>query len=302
MTNIEQNLLLFDDLSASEQAEAEAYLREHPEAQSLVEEGQVLRGLLASQEIANVDMEDVADYVVSRRFIHNDPRLNRVGDAIQAHPELAKAVATIESNLARIIVGAEDPIAQFERLSGHSLSADTTAKVAKDRPAERRAPQMRLVRRPMRLALAACVAFVGLYSALWIVGSGIQAEHLRMADLDGVSELYEGPRFRGETESGDVAQYEAAMLLLHEARTSTVGLFPSYDESKLADAVSAIHAVANPDGEATYVSMEAQYVLARIYVYQERYEDAAQLLGSLVDQAGPRAPDAQRLLDYIGNR
>ncbi|MDX1440346.1 MAG: hypothetical protein R3284_10640 [Rubricoccaceae bacterium] len=308
MNFIEQKILLFDELPEGDRAEVEAYLHSNRGAQALLDEGRALRRILSMgvDEAGEVGSEDVADYVVSRAMGEDlNTRFHRVEQAIRQNPELASIVTSLEENLSRMTANAEDPIAQFERLSGHAVSSQTSTRVsrANDRAAAPPAREMRLVhRRPMRLALAACIALVGLYGALWFAGSATTAEHHRIADLDEVSAAYEGPRFRGESSSTDIERYEEAVALLRDARTSTLGLFPSYDFQKLGEAEQVLKRIVESSDEPTFVSMEAEFVLGRIYVHQQRYGEATEVLEPIVERAGPRAGSAQRLLDYVAGR
>lgn len=302
MNSIIQKLLVFDDLPADEQSELEEYIRDNPEAERYLAEGRAIQQVLAAGNVSDeLDAEQLADYVVSRSFAggKKEQRFDSVERLLEERPELAEIVKGFERNLQRITDGAEDPFDQFTRLSGHTIHDNQSA--GNKSQGESTPAHMRLVKQPVRWALAACIGFVALYGALRVASSQMEAEHIRVANLEDVSAVYEGPRFRSETSENDIEQLEDALQVLVDSRRSTLGLFPTYNESDLERAKGLLQSLSASE-EPSFVSMEAGFVLGKLLLHQEQYSDAEAHLEQVVQLEGPRASDARRLLDYIDSQ
>ncbi len=206
-------------------------------------------------------------------------RLERDGD-LRARVDSARAHAE------RIERASEDPIAAFERLSGHSLSQPKQIKAERsalrrrtnDRPAAQRAG------RPARTAFlryALMVAFVlvGLYGVLGIASRSSLSE-LQMMGVpgDGIYQMGREQVFRGDVrvpgpDSND-ARFRQAINLIKDARETTIGLFPRYDRSKLSEARTLLQAIRETEEENTFLHLEALYLLGKTMLLQEDAEAA----------------------------
>src|SRR5690606_25302862 len=135
MNDIEQKLLLYDDLPPEEQEEVERYVQVHPEWTALLAEARALRALLRSthDDDAAPDATDIADYVVARALGKRRPppeyaaRYARVEAALAADPALERQAREMLKTLEQVAAEAEDPMAQFERLTGRRLEARAPA-------------------------------------------------------------------------------------------------------------------------------------------------------------------------------
>ncbi|MDX1532036.1 MAG: hypothetical protein R3362_10970, partial [Rhodothermales bacterium] len=132
MESIEQKILLYDDLPASERAEVDAYLVEHPGGRALQEEGRQLRGLLDAAARTGADLPDaetVAEAVVAR-YMGGRPLppalaaiTERVAEAVRSQPEVERQHALMVERLKSLSAEAASPLDHFEQLTGRRLGS-----------------------------------------------------------------------------------------------------------------------------------------------------------------------------------
>lgn len=150
------------------------------------------------------------------------------------------------------------------------------------------------------MGLAACVALFVVYGGLALVSHAVQPERATLADLGRVPEAYEGLRLRGEGPADQTAdQYALALEYLGEARSSVLGLFPSYNDDRLNAAAAELEGVIEASGEDSWEGLEALYILGKIRLYQNNTAEALWALQSVVALEGPHAAEARRLLDHL---
>lgn len=328
----ESQLLNYDSLPASARAEADAYLAEHPDAARLVAEGRALHALLgqAARFGAEVpDTEALAQFVTAQFMAHRPlpPEVEALGqrihDALAAHPELERQYSMMLDRLRSLTDAAESPHTQFERLVGYSLTgapsrtptsgpADANGAPAVAAPRQRhrswRAPADEPDGRPLlqrlsfpRLALAASLLLALLYGSLFLASNAEQTEWERLANLEAIPSEYEGLRLRGVDGGMDPAaeRYAAALDRLNTARSSTLGLFPAYDEAQLDTTVQLLRQVTELDQPDAALGLEAWYLIGRVLLYRGDVAAARDAFQIVVERQGPSTPDARRLLDAL---
>jgi len=339
MTDIESRLLNYDELPASERDEVDAYLAEHPEAADLLAEGRALRALLEEAGRLDADVPDaeaVAQFIAAQHMAQRPlpDELAALGRRIEAafeeHPEVERQFSMMQERLKTLVADAESPRAQFERLTGRSLgtSRRTEAAPAPEVPATMAAVQAAAQPAPParrdrsktwrtsvtdslslfqsfslpRLAFAATFIVVLLYSGLFVASRVGQPDYARLADLDAVENEFAGLRLRGSDGQFDLAagRYAAALDALGAARSSTLGLFPHYDTAGLNEAIGLLEEAAELEGQDSPLGLEAWFLIGKILLYEGELDVARDALEIVVEQQGPSAPDAQRLLDELG--
>ena len=224
----------------------------------------------------------------------------RVVDARLGHGPLVREEAPeIRDALDRLEAETEDPVSQFERLTGHTLEApaprpsgDGLASGSLRLAADRQPERSRALIVARRLAFAAVVC-AGLYGAGFGASSLLMPERARVAHVDDVADTFRP--VRGASLSD---RYAEAVARLEDARQSTLGLFPHYDDAALDRAADAFAEIAREAPNDQY-GKEATLALGRIRVLQGRDEEARTALDVVVAGGGYRAPDAVRLLDFL---
>lgn len=313
MNSTEERLLSYDELPPGEQAELDAHLAAHPEARALLEEGRALRAVLEKAGPASPvpSASELAHYVVSRHLGPSPaPRelaelAGRVEQAAEANAELRAELAALEARLEALTAGAAGPAEHFARLTGRRLGPLAARRAP--RPPARRAPSRGprpLLRRVSlrRLALAATLLAGFLYGGLYAASELSRGPAERLAALDAVPRQFEGLRLRGSDEHEDpvAERYAAALDAVHEARSAVLGLFPRYDAEELNRAVGYLVEVTQIEPAGSALGLEAWYLIGRIRLYQGEVGQAREALLRVVEQEGPSARDAQRLLDELG--
>ena len=329
MDAVEHQLLNYDALPATERDDVEAYLAAHPEAQALVDEGRALRAFLneaAQTGAALPDAEEVARYLAAQYFGHQplSPALQALGERVEAafasHPEVERQYSIMRDRLEHLNASAESPAAQFERLVGYRLDAPVPGRIEADvpapsspahgpepvsrhrswrAPAEREAiPLLRRVSRPS-FALAASVLLALIYGGLFVASNAQQTYYERLAGLGSAPTEYEGLRLRGVDGLMDPAaeRYAEALDELDAARSSVLGLFPSYDPERVDAALGLLREVTELEDDDAALGLEPWFLIGQILLHEGDVEAAREAFQIVLDRQGPSAPDAQRLLD-----
>jgi len=332
MDDIESRLLNYDELPAPEREEVDAYLAEHPESASLLAEGRRFRAILeeAGRLDAEVpDAEAIAQFIAAQHMSQRPlpPDLDALGSRIEAafeeHPEVERQYSMMQERLKTLAANAESPRAQFERLTERKLGAvrrtdlvpEPLAPVAAPAPA--RAPRrdrskgwrtsvtshLSLVQQFSlpRLAFAATFIVVLLYGGLYLASRAGQPENVRLADLDTVENEFAGLRLRGPDGQPDLAagRYAAALDALRAAHSSTLGLFPHYETEGLDEAARLLEEAAELEARDSALGLEAWFLIGKIRLHEGQTDDAREAFEVVVEQEGPSAPDALRLLSEI---
>jgi hypothetical protein len=310
MDDLDWQLFLYGDLSDAERAEVERLARTDPARAALLAESRALAAFLAEARAADAGLPDataLAEYVVGRHTSRRPPpevaeRYLRIEAALRERPELERQARAFLRALEQYAAEAEDPAAQFERLTGRSLTSrrpDVAPAAAADRP-----PLRLAARRPvLRLALAASLVLGVAYSGLAVASRAALPERARLADLGAIPDAYEGIVLRGEGAAYPAGErYARALARLDAARRAPLGLFPRYDAAALDAAARDLAAVASEADPASWEAPEAAFLLGRIRLYQGRDREAAAAFTAVVDGDGPSAPEARRLLDWLDAR
>ena len=261
-----------------------------PDLSGPLAEAQALAQVL---DAAGADEPDLVQRLVDERLGY--------GEAVRVAPEDETHAAEIHAALDSFEAEAEPPLAQFERLTGHTLAPATTQPSVPQKGDAPRLASDRSAEPGRRQRLVRTLAFAGLalavvYSGLFLTSSLTIPERARVADVADVAATFRAVR------GAEVAdQYAAAVDILSSARHTTLGLFPRYDDARLDEAANAFAAIAHEGPEGQY-GKEAALAIGRIRMLQGRDAEARIALAAVVAQGGYRAPEAVRLLDYLDAR
>lgn len=303
MTDIETRLDTYAALTLDQRAEIDAYVAQYPIWKERHTEAQALAALLDAA--IESDEDRIVRHVVDE-WMGIETRED-IETVLRAHPHLALEADHITDHLDELASAAEDPIAKFERLTGRPLDAESVPEEGDGQalsatPLPQTVPEPRAKRRRARRLprwIAAVVAVLGVtYGGLYAVSVASVSERTQMADLAELS-AYEVPVVRSADPDDLASRLEATLDRIGDARRSTLGLFPTYDEDALAAVAADLGAITVEANAETSVSQEDRFALGRVYLQQGRDADAARVLGTLVREGSYRAPEARRLLDYI---
>lgn len=320
MENIEEKILQFVELSPDEQQAVEAYVDAHPQWRPLLEEVKALEEVRREvQLLREVDDEALAYYVVAQHFgVGASAPLQRVFDRIEARlardPAFRDRYEVLIRRLEEIASGL-DPIAQFEELSGFRVAAEGEMKPDRDR-VERDAARngrsfvnevARIIPHPhvMRWAVAAVLVVAVLYGGLFVVSYATQTETERLALVDASEIEVEGYELntRGSQEPLDSLStdtlYLEALYTLREARTTTLGLFPRYDQEKLDQAEELLRHVIEREADDSFLQHEAYFFLGKVHLAQGEIEAARSNFKAVAMREGQRTDEAVQILTEL---
>ncbi len=310
MDNVREKVLFYHLLPPEDQVAIEVFVQENPEWQPVFEEANRLADLVASarQAIQSPDEEEALAYLLATRYYSKDvPReladsLEEMKARLRADPELR---TVHDSLLARLeeLEEASDAKKHFERLSGADTSSDDRGPVGRNSPAASR------IIAPMRWVLAAVVAFLFAYGALFAISEVVTPDHVKLAELDSdelfVEGFHDAPMRSGERvemESNDVTSdylYVEALGILKEARSTTLGLFPRFDEQALAEAETLLEQVIEREDPNSFVQLDAYYFLGKVHLARGEEGEAQRAFQRVVRGEGRNAPQAADILQKL---
>ena len=322
MSTVEEKLWAYGLLSPEEQAEVDAFVAAHPEWAPAREQARALAGLLRDARLLDeaAPGDEALAYHLAARHLGPPPpawadAYRRIEERLEADPERRARYEDLERRFDEL-EAASDPVAQFERLSGYALDPPTFAappapgsQRAPDRVPRRTAQRRGRLPRLARWTSAVALAAVGLYGALFALSYGTTPPNERLAAFEPEEvrpDIY-GRRDRGSAPQADTTEalFLQALPLLQEARTSTLGLFPRYDEAKLQRAGRLLEQIIAQQ-DPGFARAEAYYLLGKVRLAQGDVQGARDALRRVVtgEGAGPGRQDdeARRILEALRTR
>jgi hypothetical protein len=155
----------------------------------------------------------------------------------------------------------------------------------------------------VRSAGAALLVLLGTYAALFVASTASQSPLDRLAAVsvsDQMVESYYSTSARGAGTTSDTQRvgdlYLDALSTLRGARTSTLGLFPSYDTTALRRAETRLKHVLDRTESGSFLALETQFYLGKVYLAQGRPDSARPRFETVVEREGRRVQDARRIL------
>jgi hypothetical protein len=297
MKNVEARILEYPDLSPAEQQAVDDYVHDHPQWAALLEDVKALDALLGDARAPDKPPHAEAS--------DREERVRRLR-ALEAETEA--------------------PAAHFEALMGHPPSgrseerSPASGRVSEpagwgvprpDRAARAKGGARVLRGRWVRYAAVALLAVAVLYGALFAASRLSQSDMERLALVEGDRLSVEGYGLRGmrtrsgpsETTAGDSTRldqrYLRGLRLLRAARTSTLGLFPRYDDAQVGRAARELEAVAEDAETDSFLQLEALFFLGKARLAQGDRVGATRALRRVVTGEGRLAPEAQEILTTL---
>jgi TolA-binding protein len=324
MDDVEEQILSYPHLPDEQKRKVETYVEEHPEWAPLLRDVRNLESVARDGGEPFSGESLVVAYAVAQH-LEVEVESDAMAEAFEAierrmkendglHTQVEAARRRLREAEAKV-----DPVSQFEALTGHSLTEETSPSgVAEpNRSSTRRegAAVSSFIDRVMALPLAvrgvgaAVVVVLGTYAALFAASTASQSPLDRLAAVE-VSEqmmesYYSSPTTRGLSRSSDTAQagalYLDALSTLREARTSTLGLFPGYDSTAVQRAEAQLRRVLEQTEPDSFLGLEAQFYLGKAYLAQGRVDAARARFETVVENEGRRAEEARRILRDLGD-
>lgn len=330
MDRIEEQILSYPHLSADDQREVETYVESNPEWAPLLRDVRAIESLLSDVRVSDADTPAdrlVTTYVLVEA-LHPDevpPVLDKalagLRTRIEEDPALQERVEVVRRRLEEA-EAAVDPVAQFEELTGRALEPSTEGASARasDRSRSRNRGRAqdgggstwilldRLLHlsRAARWAGAVAALLAGTYLTLFMASELSQSPVDRLATVDVSDEVvsaYSATDTRSVVPRRDTLSvdnlYLEALSVLREAHTSTLGLFPTYDEGKLAEAERLLTDVLERTEEGSFLALEAQFYLGKAYLAQRRIDAARSRFQIVVEREGRQAGEAREILEAL---
>jgi TolA-binding protein len=325
MQNVEEQILAYPHLPVEKQREVEEYVEAHPEWASLLRDVRAIESLGRDDGAAASD-SFLTTYVVVQHLHPGEvtPALEaafrRLEEKMEADASLQERAEAARKRL-RDAEASVDPVSQFEALTGHSLegadeqSAPADATAATREPARDRESASPigtfiddLLRLPLavRWAGAAVALLLGTYVVLFAASQASQSTLDRLASVNVSSQVvdnYTSSATRGAAPSRDTLTadqlYVDALTAVREARTSTFGLFPSYDAEKLDRAEQLLTRVLDRTPSGSFLALEARFYLGKVYLAQEQIEPARASFKTVVQREGRMSIEARDILETL---
>jgi hypothetical protein len=310
MKSIRVALHGYDELTSSERARADEYLRRHPEAWRLVREGRHLRQVLAAASTAEISDDLLATIVASRALGDKAlpdslvPIADAVDAAVSADPTFADRYHRLEARLREI----EDEIPpareHFEKLTASLRYDEKPRRDGSSEPGKRpHARDRRPVIRARRIGMMAVVAVGALFAVLFFVSESTLQPHERLAALDRLPETHAPLALRGAgpEHRSAAASYAAGLDAISDARRTTLGLFPRFSESHLHSALQHMDSVVEAEPPESPIRLRALYAKGRIYLHLGETLRAEQALLEVARTDGSAAIDARELLEAMAH-
>jgi TolA-binding protein len=327
MENIEEQILSYPDLSVEKKREVETYVEAHPEWASLLQDVRAIEALIPDVETERASDGLLTTYVVVRH-LHPDAAsaelkeaFRRFEQTVDENPELQERVEAARQRLENA-EAAVDPVAQFEELTGHSLdpkngdataSASTTATTRETAaPSQSDGSSRSLVDTLLRLPLAvrwagaAVAVLVAAYGVLFAASEASQSTLDRLAAVDvskQVVDNYASTTTRSPGSSADTLTagqlYVDALTAVQEARSSTLGLFPTYDSEALDRAERLLKQVLDQTESGSFIALEARFYLGKVNLARDQVEPARSNFKIVVEREGRMAAEARSILKTL---
>lgn len=318
MDDVEEQILSYPHLSVEEQREVEAYVESNPEWVPLLKDVRSIEHLSGRTQ-GDLPSDALLATYVTVQYLHPEavpPRLQAAFSDLEARIEEDETLRRDVDAARQRLQEAEasvDPVSHFESLTGHTLDPEGTSEsTVEPESSESREASPSLLEvfldLPvlLRRGAVAAVVLLGLYGGLYGVSSALQSPLDRLAAVEVSSQVvdsYAETSLRSPVPEADTAsadeQYLEALSILRGARTSTLGLFPRYDQEALAQAEREFNHVLERIEPGSFLALEARFYLGKISLAQEEVEAARRHFKTVVKKEGRQADEAYEVLKTL---
>jgi len=325
MENVEEQILSYPHLPVEKQREIESYVESHPEWAPLLRDVRSIESFIRDAGTESSSDTLVTTYVVVE---HLHPgavpsglkeTFRRLEKEMEGNSTLRKRVQSARRRLEEA-EAALDPVTHFEELSGHafetdakesSTTADPTASTGKETRGTGSSfgafvDELLRVPTPLRWAGAAAALLLGAYGTLFVVSQSSQSTLDRLAVVDVSNQVvdnYTSTTTRSATPSPDTGTagqlYVEALTAVQSARTSTLGLFPSYDAGSLDRAEQLLQKVLDRSDRGSFLALEAHFYLGKVCLAQRQVDEARSHFKTVVKREGRMAEESQDILETL---
>lgn len=322
MENVEEQILSYPHLPAAKQREVETYVENHPEWAPLLQDVRTIEAVAPSEKADRSSDALLRTYVAVQHLHPSDvpaeleAAFGRLEQRIQEDPTLREQAEAARQRI-ETAEAAVDPVTHFETLTGHTLDGTVEEASVQDEnrnatPSEADAPVYGIVDRLLQLPLAlrgvgaALVLLLGTYVALFAASEASQSTLDRLAAVDvsdQVVDNYTSTATRSAVPPSEATAtdqlYLNALTAVREARTTTFGLFPSYDAEKLDQAEQRLTKVIEQTESGSFLALEAQFYLGKVRLAQGEVEAARSNFETVVEQEGRMVTEARSILETL---
>lgn len=306
--NIEEKIAIYPELSSKERDEVRAYVKAHPEWESALSDAARWDELLITARSLGEDesgADAIAHYVVTRdlRLDEAPPdvvnSIRSIRERVESDPEMQDEARRMSAKYAEI-EAAVPARAHFERLTGHDFDLYTGADDAAGGAAAYQSGVGRRIGYASPLVWRVAASFVALlatYGLLFVVGETLRPQHERLASFEKDEVEVEGYGVvRSDEElrpSNDL--YLGALEQLRLAETSFIGLFPSYDQTRLDSAAGMLSQVIAYEPDGSFLEGEASYLLGKTELARGRLDAADEAFARVIAAGSRWAGEASRI-------
>lgn len=320
MDEVEEKILSYPHLSIEQRREIENYVESNPEWVPLLRDVRALERLASDVQEELPSDALLASYVVAQ-YLHPDevsPTLQSAFSRLEAQIEDDEALRRRVNAARRRLRETEadiDPVAHFERLTGHALEVESETEGIEVPEPEPQDAWMSLssvvaVFRDLPLLVrrtaVAMILLVGVYGGLYGVSIATQSPLDRLAAVevsDQVIEKYAETRTRDAAPDSDTLsvddRYLEALSTLQAAQTSVLGLFSRYNTEELNKSRRSFKQVLERVEPGSFLALETRFYLGKIALAQERVDAARRHFKTVVKRNGRNRDEAFEILKTI---
>ena len=307
MQDIEKKILCYGLLSAEEQAEVEALARQDARYADLLSEARAFHQLLShgGLYLEEEGSDDILAYLAVTSYIESNPgtAFTSVKEAletsIKADPALRERLQTYQERVRALTQTAQDPLAQFQALSGHVLEDVEADDWREDRPPVPPSRTGRLLRPGPAIAAVVVLFLLATAPLLFFHQRLVSFAALTPEDhlLDGYAALARnGLMDVNEMETNDL--FIQGLAAIDAARQPCFLMRQCYDAHEASIGISFLNHAAERDDSSPLLRQKAGLIEAKVWLSQRDWRRAHAALMQADKEVGPHDDEVDRLLKF----